>query len=156
MKDVQCPERNEKLNFQFYIFWVIVDFVHNFQVFYRPKVFEKNAVSKDAQCFETDFWVLEFFVRFVVSNILSILYSTIIVNWSGNLIQKSKPENQLGRGIQFKSIHGLGAEPPVGVFRGTELPLTLFFFYSVQNLPYLKKFDSWKLIFHSIQDIAHL
>ena len=33
MKDVQCPERNEKLNFQFYNFWVILDFVHNFQVF---------------------------------------------------------------------------------------------------------------------------
>ena len=61
------------------------------------------------------FEFLSFFVRFVVFEIWSILYSTFIVNWSGNLIQKYKPENQLARGIQFKSIQGLGAEPPVGV-----------------------------------------
>ena len=75
----------------------------------------RNAFSKDAQISETDFVVLAFFVRFVVFETWSIMYSTFIVNWSGNLIQKYKPENQLARGIQFKSIQGLGVEPPVGV-----------------------------------------
>ena len=35
------------------------------------------------------------------------------LNWSGNLIQKYKPMNQLARRIQFKTIQGLGLESPV-------------------------------------------
>ena len=36
-----------------FIYRVIVDFVHNVQVFNRPKLY-KNIVSNDAQCSETD------------------------------------------------------------------------------------------------------
>ena len=56
-------------------------------------------VSKDAKYSETDFLDHEFFVRF--------------------LIQKRKtviPDKKLARGIQSKSIRGLGVEPPVGVW----------------------------------------
>ena len=50
-----------KIHFPNFIFWVINDFVHNFQVFLYDQKFQiKNVVSKDAQCSETDFCVLEF------------------------------------------------------------------------------------------------
>ena len=42
-------------------FWVMVNFIHNFQVF-LPTIYGKNYVSKDAPCSETDFCVLEFFL----------------------------------------------------------------------------------------------
>ena len=89
------------------------------------------------------FEFLEFFVQFVVFEIWSIMYSTTILNWSGNLIQKYKPENQSGRWIQFKSIQGLGVEPPVGVWGGlgerSPPNIIISFLISVQNRPYLKK-----------------
>ena len=88
-----------KIKFLIFILWNIVYFIHNFQLFLPTKnVNKKNTVSKNAYFSETDIWV---FVRFVIFEIWSILYSTFIVNWSGNLIQKYKPENQLARGIQF-------------------------------------------------------
>ena len=39
----------------------LIDFVHKFQLFLLTKYGGKNVVSKDAQCSETDFCVLEIF-----------------------------------------------------------------------------------------------
>ena len=68
------------------------------------------------------FELMSFFVRLLVFEIWSILYSTFVVNWGlgeifepENLIQKRKSvisENQLARGIQSKSTRGVGAKPP--------------------------------------------
>ena len=59
--------------------------------------------------------IFEVFARFVVFEIWSIIYSTFIVNWSGNLIQKYKAENQLARGDSIQKHPGPGGGTPVGV-----------------------------------------
>ena len=44
----QCSESNEKsifFIFAIFIFWIMMDFVHNFKCFYRPKM-EKEILQK--------------------------------------------------------------------------------------------------------------
>ena len=47
-------------------------------------------LPKDAQCSETDFLVQEFFLRLLVFEIWSMLYSTFVVNWSGTQTNSEK------------------------------------------------------------------
>ena len=54
----QCSETNERKKLRFLIFQVINDVVHNFQVFLTNFL----GISKDAQCSESDFVFLSFFL----------------------------------------------------------------------------------------------
>ena len=57
MKDAQCPETNEKsiLQFLFLESDQSVVFIDHFHAFSPTTNVQKNNVSKDAQCSETDF-----------------------------------------------------------------------------------------------------
>ena len=51
--DTKCCETNEISIFRFLVFELFLILLTIFKCFYRPKM-EKNDVSKDAQCSETD------------------------------------------------------------------------------------------------------
>ena len=105
-----------------------------------------------------DFIVHKFVFRYLVCKIWSILYSTFCEPISETLT--SDADNQLARGIQFKSIRLMRAEPSVGGvggeaphepggLGGRALPNVIFFLNSsksqtnslrmvLKNRPYLK------------------
>ena len=70
-------------------------------------------------CAIFSFWVMVGFVFYLRNEL-----GTWKIFDPENLIQKHKPaiaENQLARGIQSKSIRGLGAETPVGAKPPTKI-----------------------------------
>ena len=90
-KDAQCCETCEKRILPFFFFWEMVDFV--------PKIIReltKNGqfffVPKDEQCSEIYEKTIFRFVRFLIFEQGSILYSKFLENWDfeifTNLIQK--------------------------------------------------------------------
>ena len=59
----------------------MIDFIHNFEVFYRPNMVINTVVSEDAICSKMDLFVLEIFLcDFCIKQWLT-------VNWGIMLIQ---------------------------------------------------------------------
>ena len=55
--------------------------LRSFNFDHFSKKAKKNVVLEDAQCSETDFWMLWTVVSFLIFEIWSILYSSFVVNW---------------------------------------------------------------------------
>ena len=66
-----------KINFPILIFWVIDDFVHNFQLFLTNQKWKKNVMRNLWNGFLSS-WVL--FVKILVFELWSILYFTFVVH----------------------------------------------------------------------------
>ena len=107
----------------------------SFLVYGRSKFLESSEsyffVWKDAQCSQTDFLVIEFFLRFLIFEIWSFLYWTLVVNWG---------LRRTGRFVWVPKISEKNYMP------GRLHPCNIIFFlyrrpmyyeYWVENCPYL-------------------
>ena len=64
----QCFENNEKSIFRFLLFlffWVMIDFVHHFQVFFTDQKCKKKVVAEDMQCLYHMWYEVGYVMRFV-------------------------------------------------------------------------------------------
>ena len=96
MKDAQCAETNENSIFRFFIFWVMIDIVHNFQMF-LPTKYDKNNVSKNAQCSWFFFLCATFSFWDIVDFVLNI-HSELV--WVQTLTSEGMVLNPKAYGVQ--------------------------------------------------------